>query len=417
MERVGVRAASLLVFLALLAAPRDARAYSVLAHQANIDALWDTSLRPLLARRFPKATPDEVTQARAYAYGGAVIQDLGFYPFGSHFFSNVLHYVRTGDFVQSLVREAQDVNEYAFALGALAHYTADNVGHPEAVNLAVGLMYPKLRAKYGKSVTYADSPVSHVIVEFSFDVVQAASGAYVSDMYHSFVGFLVAKGALERAFLDTYGLEMSDVLFSEDLAIGSYRHAISQTIPEITRIAWRDKREEIERLNPGAAKEKFIFNLSRPEYDKAYGTDYLKPGLLARFLSLLYRLLPKVGPLRPLQFQAPTKEAEALFLESFKGTRERYRASLDALGNRRLDLPNTDFDTGKPSARGEYRMADEAYAELLHRIAGRKSGSVPVALRENITAFYADAPATNLSRKDRKRAATVAADLAILNAR
>lgn len=405
------------IVVSVLTVPREARAYSVLAHEANIDALWETSLRPMLARRFPRATRDEVTQARAYAYGGAVIQDLGYYPFGSHLFSNLVHYVRTGDFVEALIRESHDVNEYAFALGALAHYAGDNVGHPDGVNLAVSLMYPKLRAQHGRSVTYADSPATHVLVEFSFDVVQAASGAYVSDMYRSFVGFQVAKPVLDRAFLDTYGLEMNDVFFSEDLAIGSYRHAVSQTIPEITRIAWRDKREAIEALNPGAAKEKFIFNLSRAEYAKAYGTEYEKPGLLARFLAQLFRLLPKVGPLRPLQFKAPTQEAEALFLESFKGTRERYHAALDALAAGRLDLPNTDFDTGRPSARGEYRLADEAYATLLDRLTERRSVAVPTALRQDLNAFYATRPHQQRSRKERKSAAKIEQRLAALNSR
>jgi hypothetical protein len=404
-----------LVAAALLAAPGEARAYSVLAHEANIDALWETSLRPLLARRFPRASREEVTQSRAYAYGGSVIQDLGYYPFGSHFFSNLVHYVRTGDFVQALLRDAQDVNEYAFALGALAHYTADNVGHPDGVNVAVGLMYPKLKAKYGKSVTYEDSPATHVLVEFSFDVVQAANGAYMSDMYQSFVGFEVAKPALERAFHATYGLMLGNVFMSEDLVIGSYRHAISQTIPEITRIAWRDKQEEIEKLSPGAAREKFIFNLSPQEYDKAYGTQYQKPSLLARFLAFLYKLLPKIGPLRPLEFKAPTKEAEALFLESFKGTRERYRTVLDALAARRLDLPNTDFDTGEPSASGEYRLADETYAELLHRLTSQTAADVSDPLRQNINAFYAHAPLHPASRKERKRAAKIAKELAALN--
>jgi len=404
------------LFLALsVGAPREARAYSVLAHEANIDALWDAKLRPLLARRYPRATREQVAHARAYAYGGAVIQDLGYYPFGSHFFSNLLHYIRGGDFVEALIRESRDVNDYAFALGALAHYTADNVGHPVAVNRAVALMYPKLRAKHGDSVTYADSPATHVLVEFSFDVVQAASGGYVSDMYRSFVGFQVAKPVLERAFLATYGLEMKDVFMSEDLAIGSYRHAVSETIPEITQIAWRDKRDEIRKLNPGAAEEQFVFNLSPQEYDKAYGTDYQKPGLLARFLALLYRLLPKVGPLRPLQFKAPTREAEALFLESFKDTRERFRSALDALGRGRLDLPNTDFDTGKPSAHGEYSLADETYAELLTRLTVHDPGAVPSAIRQNINAFYAAAPDRFSDKKERKRAAKIKKLLAALN--
>ena len=411
-----MKAATLALLLCVLV-PRDAAAYSVLAHEANIDALWETSLRPLLARRFPGATRDEVTKARAYAYGGAVIQDLGYYPFGSHFFSNLVHYVRTGDFVEALLREAQDLNDYAFALGALAHYTADNVGHPEGVNRAVALMYPKLRAQHGPTVTYADSPTTHVIVEFSFDVVQAASGAYVSDMYQSFLGFQVAKPMLERAFVSTYGVEMKDVFLAEDLAIGSYRHAISQTIPEITRIAWRDRREEIQKLNPGAAREKFVFNLSPQEYDTAYGLEYQKPSLLARFLALLYKVLPKVGPLRKLEFKAPTKEAEALFLESFKGTRERYRAALDTLARGPLDLPNTDFDTGKPSAHGEYTLADDTYAELLHRLTGHRLATVPDELRQNINAFYAAAPNTFSSRKERKRAAKIKEQLALLNAR
>jgi hypothetical protein len=404
------------VLLIMLMWPAEPRAYSVLAHEANIDALWETSLRPLLARRYPRATRDELTQARAYAYGGAVIQDLGYYPFGSHFFSNLVHYVRTGDFVGAMLREAHDVDEYAFALGALAHYTADNIGHPEAVNRAVALMYPELRARYGTSVTYADSPSSHVIVEFSFDVVQAASGAYVSDMYQSFIGFQVAKPVLERAFEATYGIKMDEVFLTEDLAIGSYRHSVSETIPEITRIAWRDKREEIQKLNPGAAEEKFVFNLSRQEYDKAYGTDYQKPGLLARILAFLYRLLPKIGPLKPLQFKAPTKEAEALFLESFKGTRERFKTALDTLGRGRLDLPNTNFDTGKPSAHGEYTLADETYAELLDRLAGHRLATVPDELRANINAFYASAPNRFSDKKERKRADKIRKQLTALNA-
>src|SRR4029077_16654623 len=136
-----------------LAASAPARAYSVLAHESNVDALWDTAIRPLLRHRFPRATPDELTAARAYAYGGSVIQDLGYYPFGNHFFSNLTHYVKSGDFVEAMIREARDVNEFAFALGALAHYTADNTGHPEAVNRAVPLMFPKLHEKYGQRVT------------------------------------------------------------------------------------------------------------------------------------------------------------------------------------------------------------------------------------------------------------------------
>jgi Zinc dependent phospholipase C len=403
------------VAAALLLAPTRARAYSVLSHEATIDAVWETHLRPLIARKYPRASGEDLRKARAYAYGGSVIQDLGYYPFRSRFFSNLLHYVRSGDFVEELVRDAREPFEYAFALGALAHYVSDNVGHPVAVNRSVALMFPKLRAEHGPSVTYVESPASHVMVEFSFDVVQAATGRYKTDAYQSFVGFEVAKPVLERAFAAIYGLEMNDIFADQDRAIGSYRHAISQTIPEITRIAWRDKRDEIQKALPGVASEAFQFNLRREEYERIYGTDYRRPGLLARFLAFLYKLLPKIGPLKGLQFTAPTPEAEALFLESLRDTRERYLRGLEATGAGRLDLVNTDFDTGKPSAHGEYELADETYAELLHRLAKRGFAGVPAAMRRHLVTFYAE-PAQTQSRKERKRLERVRKELALLAA-
>jgi hypothetical protein len=396
-------------------AAADAAAYSVLAHESNVDVLWDSHIRPLLTRRFPQATPRDLLNARAFAYGGSVIQDLGYYPFGSHFFSNLLHYVRSGDFVEALVRDAHDVYEYAFALGALAHYAADNTGHPAAVNLSVALMFPKLRAEYGKSVTYVESPAKHVIVEFSFDVVQAAAGSYAPAAYHDFVGFEVATPLLERAFRDTYGLDMQDVfLFDTDLAIGTYRHAISEVIPEITRVAWRDKQDEITRLMPGIERDRFVYALSRRDYDREFGTRYRKPGLFARVLAFLYRLLPKIGPLKPLSFAAPTPEAERLFLASLEQTRARYRGLLDAVAARRFSFANTDFDTGRPSAHGEYALADETYAELMNRLATRKFEHVPAALARNVIAYYDSAPQRVSGKKEARRMKKTLAQLAAL---
>src|SRR5437763_11007545 len=233
------------VFMAAVLMSTDARAYSVLAHEANVDVMWDKEIVPVLKQRFPRASPAELADARAYAYGGCVIQDLGYYPFGSRFFSNLLHYVRTGEFVEALLLEARDINEYAFALGALGHYAADNAGHPMAVNRAVSLMYPKLRARFGNTITYGQSPKNHVLVEFSFDVVQVAAGAYAPEAYHSHIGFKVAKRVLEQAFLDTYGFEMKDLFLSEDLAIATYRHAVGTTIPEMTKVAWGKRRDQI----------------------------------------------------------------------------------------------------------------------------------------------------------------------------
>jgi hypothetical protein len=380
------------MLFAALCLPRHAAAYSVLAHEANIDALWDPAIKTLLQARFPGATPEQLLEARAYAYGGCVIQDLGYYPFGSHFFSNLLHYVRTGDFVAVLIRDAQNIDEYAFALGALGHYAADNSGHPMAVNRAVALMYPKLKTEFGSAVTYAQSPRHHVLVEFSFDVVQVAAGAYAPEAYHSYIGFKVAKTALERAFLDTYGIEMKDLFVSEDLAIATYRHAVGTTIPEMTKVAWGRKREQILKVTPGMRRQQFVFNLSRRRYDKEFGNDYAKPHGFARFLALVYNLVPKVGPFRSLSFSVPSPEAERLFLESFVSTRDRFRESLDALRAGRLHLPNTDFDTGRPTARGEYSLADDTYDDLLDKLADRQFANASPALSANLLSYYGGDP-------------------------
>jgi hypothetical protein len=403
------------VFLAL-SVPRPASGYSVLAHEANIDALWDSTIKPMLQARFPGTTTDELQEARAFAYGGSVIQDLGYYPFGSHFFSNLLHYVRTGDFVEALIRDAQDVDEYAFALGALGHYTADNSGHPLAVNRSVPLMYPKLKAQFGNTVTYVQSPRSHVLVEFSFDVVQVAAGAYAPEAYHSYIGFKVAKAALERAFRDIYGLEMKDLFFSEDLAIATYRHAVGTTIPEMTNVAWNKRHDQIAKVTPGMKRETFVFNLSRKQYDKEFGPDYAKPHGFARFLAVVYRLVPKVGPFRSLSFSVPTPEAERLFLESFTVTRERFRQSLNALTAGQLRLPNSDFDTGRPTARDEYSLADATYDELLNKLAERSFADVPVGLAANLVSYYGDADPLPAVAQPQKRSTRIRVQLAVLKA-
>src|SRR5438477_11916162 len=140
----------------LLALPTPVHAYAVLAHEAIIDAAWETHIRPLLVNKFPQATEGDLSRAQAYAYGGAIIQDMGYYPYGSPFFSDLTHYIRSGDFIRAMLRDSQDVYEYSFALGAMAHYAADNNGHRVGVNRAVPILYPKLKKKYGDSVSYED---------------------------------------------------------------------------------------------------------------------------------------------------------------------------------------------------------------------------------------------------------------------
>src|ERR1700736_2425236 len=306
--RLRARRAGALVLIVLMCSGGSS-AYSVLTHEEIVDLLWTDKLCPLLLNRYPGLSEDQLKEAHGYAYGGAVIQDLGYYPFGSVEFSNLVHYVRSGDFVRELLLQSQDANEYAFALGALAHYASDIAGHP-AVNQAVSIQYPKLRAKYGNSVRYAEDHTAHLKTEFGFDMVQVAKNRYASQQYHDFIGFQVSKPLLEHTFPIVYGVELKDVLTHEDLAIGSYRFAVSRLIPQMTQIALHAHKKAMIREKPDFAKENFLYRLTRSDYEKAWGKDYVKPGIGTRILSTLLRYMPRIGPFKALAFNAPTPQTE-----------------------------------------------------------------------------------------------------------
>ena len=373
--------------------------YSVLTHEAIIDAAWQEDIVPVLLSRFPDATAEQLVEAHAYAYGGAIIQDMGYYPFGSQFFSDLTHYVRSGDFVLALIAESHNLNEYAFALGALAHYAADTTGHPLATNLSVAIMYPKLAKQYGPVVTYDEKPSAHAQVEFGFDVDQVAEGNYASRAYHDFIGFEVSEPVLERAFADTYCIDMSSVFLSVDAAIGSYRHAVSTVIPRTTRVAWHMKRHQIQNSHPNEVRSQFIYNVSHSEYRKDWGKTYEEPGIPARIKAFFLHLVPKVGPFSALAFHPPTPAVEQLYMHSFNETLKNYRALLVAQREGHLQLPNDNFDTGELTEPTAYPFTDQTYAKLLAKVSAKP---ISETLRSDILAFYADLDAPFATKKDPK---------------
>ena len=389
--------------------------YSVLTHEAIIDSTWDSAIKPLLVKRFPAATVEELTEAHGFAYGGCIIQDLGYYPFGSKFFSDLTHYVRSGDFVLNLIRESQDLNEYAFALGALSHYAADNNGHSLAVNRAVPLFYPELGRKFGKMVTYANDPHSHAKTEFAFDVFQAAKGRYASAAYKQFIGFQVAKPLLDRAFQDTYGMTLGKVFLDVDLAVGSYRRAVGTILPAMTRVAWQIKKQEIRKDIPSATRKTFLFNLSRSSYEKQWGATYKKPGIRSKMLATVFRVMPKVGPWRPLSFKRLTPEIEQMYMASFNATIARYRELLLEQTAGRLKLPNNNLDVGNVTPAGKYTLMDAAYSELLHKLQGHYTEISPE-LRSDILAFYSGPGLANSTKTNAGDSARVVKDLDQLRA-
>jgi hypothetical protein len=411
-KEVTLRVVAIIVTLALsLGLPSEVAAYAVLAHEAIIDSAWNADISPLLLKRFPGATPEQLKEAHGYAYGGAIIQDMGYYPHGSFFFSDLTHYVRSGDFVLALLRDAKDLDGYAFALGSLAHYAADTDGHAIGTNRAVPLLYPKLKRKYGDTVTYEEDRLAHVKTEFGFDVLEIAQGRYAPDNYHDFIGFGVSVPLLEQAFQETYGLDLKNVLSDEDKVLGSYRHDVSQLLPEATRVAWSLKKNDIEKDQPGITRKKFLYNLSRASYQKNWGKQYQPPTFGERFLAFMVRILPKVGPLRVLQLKTPTPAAEKLFEASFNTTLDRYRQLLSQVGAGQPDLPNDNFDTGEISGPGKYQLTDETQAKLLDALAKQKFNGASPEIRAELLEFLGHADAPYAMKRKPKDWAKVQAEL------
>jgi hypothetical protein len=321
------------------------------------------------------------------------------------------HYVRSGDFILALLRDAGDVYEYGFALGAMAHYAADNNGHRIGTNRAVPVLYPSLKKKYGDSVTYEQDKLAHVKTEFGFDVLEVAKERYAPESYHDYIGFEVSQGLLERAFRETYGLELKSVLLDEDKTLTSYRHAVSNLFPKATRIAWHLKKDDIQDDLPGMTKRQFLYNLKRSNFEKEWGKDYKKPSAGEKFLAFLYLLLPKWGRLRVLQFRTPTPETERFFEASFNETLSHYRRLLRDQKDGNLKLPNDNFDVGADTGPGKYKMNDGAHAELVSRLADQKFAGVSPALLAELGNFYSDPTLPYVDKKDHKALARLAVAL------
>ncbi len=390
------------LLLFLLAAAPPSVSYSVLSHEEVVDLVWAESIRPWLMQRFPNASRDDLRRAHAFAYGGCLIQDMGYYPFGNKRFSDLTHYVRSGAFVEALFAEASDLNELSFALGALAHYASDITGHPY-INRAVAIRFPKLRKKFGDSVTYEDDPKAHIRTEFGFDVTQVAKNRFASDRYHDFIGFEVATPLLERAFKRTYGIPLTDLIHNEDLAIGTYRRGISKVIPEMTKVALLIKPADLVQEKRNRNQKRVLYHVSRAYYEREWGSQYRRPGFGARFLAFLFHLIPKFGPFRAVDFVLPNPQTEDMYLKSMDQTLVNYRRLLDEVKAGNLQLHDRDFDTGGTTRAGEYKLTDDTYAALLDGLARRNFANVTPDLRANILAFYSDPNAPIATKKDHKK--------------
>jgi hypothetical protein len=406
----------LLLLLVVCLAPVRVKAYSVLTHEAIIDASWEKSIKPLLKNRFPKATDAELIVAHSYAYGGSLMSDIGYSPFGSEYFTNLIHYVRTGDFVNNLISESENINDFAYALGAMCHYMADRYGHSVGTNLVVPLTYPYTKAKFGPVVTYEQDHTAHSRVEIAFDVLQIARGNYASQAYHDFIGFNVAKTVLERAFLKTYGQDINSLFSNLDRSINNFRWAINSLMPTVTRAAWVNKKDEIKKTIPGINSRKFHYKMRRKKYYEEFGHDRDKPKFKEQVIAFFLKIVPKVGPFKVFKFKAVGPEGEKQFIKSFDIVTEKYAEALNQLDYRKPILPNVDFDTGQLTAYGEYVLTDKTYDDLLDQLNEGKFVALTAPLKNNIVSFYSKADTVAFAKNDPSAWKKTSAALSNINA-
>jgi hypothetical protein len=392
----------LLVTTLLTFAGISTKAYSILAHEAIIDASWEKTLMPLLKRKYPNATREQLLLAHSYAYGGAIVADMGYMPFGNGFFTDLVHYVRSGDFVQALIADSQNLNEYAFALGALSHYMADKYGHSLSTNRNVPLIYPKLQKKFGDVVTYNDDHTSHSRMEFAYDVLQIGQNGYTSEGYHDFIGFNMAVPVLEKAFCETYGRKLNTIFSNINSSINTMRWGVRNLFPVLTKSAYKANQTDIEKMHPGITARKFQYKMSKRSFNLEFGKQRKEPKFFAKAAVFIIKILPKIGPLKTLKFKSPGEEGQKLFAISFETILKNYENALVQVSENKLVLPDIDFDTGNPTTLGEYKLADNTYAELLEELQEQQYRDVTPQLQKSILDFYSNADSVKITGKDLK---------------
>jgi hypothetical protein len=402
-----------ILLLLLFACSRNAGGYSVLTHEELIDLTWHDSIKPLLLNRYPGMTPSELRDARAYAYGGCVIQDLGYYPFEKPLFSNLLHYVRTGDFIRALFRDSKDANDVAFAIGALSHYFGDTIGHAEAVNPSVASQFPALAAKYGPNVNYAEGPRQHVRAEFAFDVNDIAKHRLAPLGYLNHIGFAVPIPLLTRAFYDTYGLDLAKVLKAQKPTLHGYRYAVRSLLPRVAYAETLLRRKHMPPDVPSPALDQFTQEVAALAAADNWAVYRGHAGIGTHLLAGFIYIVPKFGTLSDLSLRGPSPAAQQDYLNSLIQTETALRQAL-AQATHPGDLPNKDLDTGDLVRPGTYPLEDNAYVDLLHQMTRDPSSPIPFGIKRDLLAYFADVTKVKYIQNDRVRLAEVQADIPIL---
>lgn len=397
----------LLLGIFLLFSSTTALPYSVQTHEQLIDLAWKQSIRPLLLKRYPTLTPAQIERAHAFAYGGCAIQDLGYYPFGNPFLSNLTHYVRPGDFVLNLVRNAHNANELAFAIGALSHYIGDSIGHSEAVNQAVPIEFPKLARKYGSVVTYDEDEHAHVRTEFAFDVNEISKHRFAPSAYLRHVGLAIPTSLLRRAFFQTYGIDLYKIIGHRRPLLPGYRFSVRSFLPRIAYAEVVLHKSSFPPDTPGEALDRLNKDLAQSEFENGWDQYRKKAGIGTHLLAGIIFILPRIGPLSDAAIRGPNQQTQQKYVESVNHSTEVLRHILANFDSIDSLVPNLDLDTGAKVKPGAYRLTDETYARLVDVLTRNPAQPVPFALRQDIEDYYSNPASPISTKKNAKKWATL----------
>jgi hypothetical protein len=400
----------------MIAWPPSGKAYWVLTHHQLIDQAWNTVIVPILLNRFPSLTAEQLRKAHAYAYGGCIVQDFGYYPFANAFFSDLTHYVRTGDFVQKLFEHAHTANEFAFAIGALSHYVGDSIGHSRATNPSVAITFPKLRAKYGSSVNYAQGKHQHSEVEWAFDADQAAKLRLAPAAYVQDIGLEVPREQLAAAFYETYGIPLREIVSGPFPAMKTFRFGGRSFLPHFTYAEAVLHKGQFPADTPGPELEQYERQIGQLPKEEGWDQYRRKPGIRIHLLSVLIVIVPKIGMLQMLAIKGPTEETERAYIASVNLSTAALAVYLQRLMRTQIDmgLADRDLDTGQQVVPGGYPLTDRTYAQLLAKITKVPTEAIPAGLKQDIVAYYADPAAPISTKKKRKEWAAVQEELQVL---
>jgi Zinc dependent phospholipase C len=400
--------------LVLLLAATPAVPYSIQTHEELIDLAWKQSIRPILLKQYPTLTDAQLQEAHAYAYGGCAIQDFGYYPFGNKFFSDLTHYVRSGDFVLSLLRNAQTPDELAFAIGSLSHYIGDTIGHSAAINLSVPVEFPKLERRYGASVNYAQDPHAHIQTEFAFDINQLTKRRFAPSAYLNFVGLEVPRVLLAKSFFETYGLRLPDIIGTRQTSIRVYRFAARRFLPDIARAETILHKKNFPADVPSPDLDAMIKDLTQASIENDWEKYRKHPGVRSHLLAGFIFILPKVGTLKLLAIRGPNEQTEDLYIKSVNRSIKSLRLVLNHFDTIQNYLPNRDLDTGLKVKPGGYPLTDNTYAKLLAMLARHPDQSIPAQVKQDLIDYYADPQAPITTKNNPAQWAEVQANLKTL---